>query len=158
MPIMTCRLGFLKLVYRIGAVLKYIVFVCVCHVCVAVSTVSLSISRSIPVVQLPLNCLWLYNFQSLLFLQNWDCQPKHARNIRCVYLKYLNLILWEVLSISESAVKHQELCPFSEDLHENWGPPPGELNTDGQDLLIYGTLEPHFRTWETAKNLPGWML
>jgi len=32
------------------------------------------------------------------------------------------------------------LCPFSEDLHENWGPPPGELNTDGQDLLIYGAL------------------
>ena len=23
----------------------------------------------------------------------------------------------------------------------NWGPPPGELNTDGRDMLIYGTSE-----------------
>lgn len=37
-----------------------------------------------------------------------------------------------------SVDEYQELCPFSEDLHENWGPPPGELNTDGQDLLVYG--------------------
>lgn len=37
-----------------------------------------------------------------------------------------------------SVDEYKELCPFSEDLHENWGPPPGELNTDGQDLLIYG--------------------
>ena len=22
----------------------------------------------------------------------------------------------------------------------NWGPPPGELNTDGRDMLIYGIL------------------
>ena len=32
----------------------------------------------------------------------------------------------------------QDLCPFAMDLRENWGPPPGELNTDGQDMLIYG--------------------
>lgn len=37
-----------------------------------------------------------------------------------------------------SVDEYKELCPFSEDLHENWGPPPGELNTDGHDLLIYG--------------------
>jgi hypothetical protein len=42
------------------------------------------------------------------------------------------------------------LCPFSEDLHENWGPPPGELNTDGQDLLIYGALAKQMalQSWE----------
>eukprot|EP00933_Yihiella_yeosuensis_P049027 TRINITY_DN4559_c0_g1_i1.p1 TRINITY_DN4559_c0_g1~~TRINITY_DN4559_c0_g1_i1.p1 ORF type:complete len:1498 (-),score=377.13 TRINITY_DN4559_c0_g1_i1:221-4714(-) len=34
--------------------------------------------------------------------------------------------------------EYQELCPYSQDLHENWGPPPGTLNTDGKDLLVYG--------------------
>merc|ERR1719510_1752959 len=37
-----------------------------------------------------------------------------------------------------SVEEYKELCPFSEDLHENWGPPPGQLNTDGRDLLVYG--------------------
>jgi len=37
-----------------------------------------------------------------------------------------------------SVDQYEELCPFATDLRENWGPPPGELNTDGQDMLIYG--------------------
>lgn len=37
-----------------------------------------------------------------------------------------------------SVDEYEELCPFAHDLRENWGPPPGELNTDGQDMLIYG--------------------
>mmetsp|Transcript_60506 Transcript_60506/g.96072 ORF Transcript_60506/g.96072 Transcript_60506/m.96072 type:complete len:1144 (+) Transcript_60506:2-3433(+) len=28
--------------------------------------------------------------------------------------------------------------PYEKDLEENWGPPPGQLNSDGQNLLIYG--------------------
>ena len=34
--------------------------------------------------------------------------------------------------------EYTELCSYSEQLHEYWGEPPGELNTDGQNLLIYG--------------------
>jgi len=34
--------------------------------------------------------------------------------------------------------EYEKLCPYSKDLYENWGPPPGTLNTDGQDLLVYG--------------------
>ncbi|MEL7475269.1 MAG: magnesium chelatase subunit H, partial [Cyanobacteria bacterium J06555_12] len=34
--------------------------------------------------------------------------------------------------------EYEELTPYSERLEENWGPPPGELNTDGRDLLVYG--------------------
>ena len=37
-----------------------------------------------------------------------------------------------------SVDEYQNLCPYSEALEENWGPPPGTLNTNGQDLLIYG--------------------
>ncbi|CAE7495220.1 CHLH [Symbiodinium natans] len=37
-----------------------------------------------------------------------------------------------------SVDEYEELCPFATDLRENWGPPPGELNTDGRDMLIYG--------------------
>ncbi|CAJ1334906.1 unnamed protein product [Effrenium voratum] len=37
-----------------------------------------------------------------------------------------------------SVNEYETLCPFAHDLRENWGPPPGELNTDGQDMLIYG--------------------
>lgn len=37
-----------------------------------------------------------------------------------------------------SVPEYEELTPYSERLHENWGPPPGHLNTDGQNLLIYG--------------------
>jgi len=38
------------------------------------------------------------------------------------------------MSVSE----YKELTPYAEDLEENWGPPPGNLNTDGQNLLIFG--------------------
>jgi len=38
------------------------------------------------------------------------------------------------MSVSE----YQALCPFAKDLEENWGKPPGTLNTDSRDLLIYG--------------------
>merc|ERR1719364_654186 len=38
------------------------------------------------------------------------------------------------MSVSE----YQELTPYAKDLEENWGPSPGNLNSDGQNLLIYG--------------------
>ena len=34
--------------------------------------------------------------------------------------------------------EYQRLCPYAEALEENWGPPPGTLNTNGQELLVYG--------------------
>lgn len=34
--------------------------------------------------------------------------------------------------------EYTEICDYQEALHENWGPPPGHLNTDGRDLLVYG--------------------
>jgi magnesium chelatase subunit H len=37
-----------------------------------------------------------------------------------------------------SVKEYEKLCIYQEDLHENWGPPPGQLNTDGQNLLVYG--------------------
>jgi magnesium chelatase subunit H len=37
-----------------------------------------------------------------------------------------------------SVPEYEELTPYSERLHESWGPPPGNLNSDGQNLLIYG--------------------
>ncbi|MUL35973.1 magnesium chelatase subunit H [Gloeocapsopsis dulcis] len=39
-----------------------------------------------------------------------------------------------------SVPQYEELTPYSERLEENWGPPPGHLNSDGQNLLIYGKL------------------
>ena len=37
-----------------------------------------------------------------------------------------------------SVKEYEKLCLYQEDLHENWGPPPGNLNSDGQNLLVYG--------------------
>ncbi|MDT9192693.1 MAG: magnesium chelatase subunit H [Limnospira sp. PMC 1286.21] len=37
-----------------------------------------------------------------------------------------------------SVEQYERLTPYSERLHENWGPPPGHLNTDGENLLVYG--------------------
>lgn len=37
-----------------------------------------------------------------------------------------------------SVMEYERLTPYSERLHESWGPPPGHLNTDGENLLIYG--------------------
>eukprot|EP00199_Chlamydomonas_sp_CCMP681_P000031 CAMPEP_0119108716 /NCGR_PEP_ID=MMETSP1180-20130426/15618_1 /TAXON_ID=3052 ORGANISM="Chlamydomonas cf sp, Strain CCMP681" /NCGR_SAMPLE_ID=MMETSP1180 /ASSEMBLY_ACC=CAM_ASM_000741 /LENGTH=1404 /DNA_ID=CAMNT_0007094367 /DNA_START=16 /DNA_END=4230 /DNA_ORIENTATION=+ len=34
--------------------------------------------------------------------------------------------------------EYQRLCEYSEALEENWGKPPGNLNSNGQELLIYG--------------------
>ncbi|WP_026097683.1 magnesium chelatase subunit H [Baaleninema simplex] len=34
--------------------------------------------------------------------------------------------------------EYEKLTPYSERLEENWGPPPGNLNSDGQNLLVYG--------------------
>eukprot|EP00177_Eucheuma_denticulatum_P000624 GFKZ01001120.1.p1 GENE.GFKZ01001120.1~~GFKZ01001120.1.p1 ORF type:complete len:1464 (+),score=227.16 GFKZ01001120.1:509-4393(+) len=34
--------------------------------------------------------------------------------------------------------EYTDICEYQEDLHENWGPPPGHLNTDGQNLVVYG--------------------
>lgn len=34
--------------------------------------------------------------------------------------------------------EYQQLCEYSEALEENWGKPPGNLNSNGQELLIYG--------------------
>ncbi|ASC71287.1 Magnesium chelatase ChlH subunit [Halomicronema hongdechloris C2206] len=37
-----------------------------------------------------------------------------------------------------SVPEYEALTPYSKRLEENWGPPPGHLNTDGQHLLVYG--------------------
>jgi magnesium chelatase subunit H len=37
-----------------------------------------------------------------------------------------------------SVPEYEVLTPYSVRLEENWGPPPGHLNTDGQSLLVYG--------------------
>jgi magnesium chelatase subunit H len=37
-----------------------------------------------------------------------------------------------------SVPEYESLTPYSERLEENWGPPPGNLNSDGQNLLVYG--------------------
>tara|TARA_Y100001968_G_scaffold3388_1_gene2987 strand:+ start:109429 stop:113436 length:4008 start_codon:yes stop_codon:yes gene_type:complete len=37
-----------------------------------------------------------------------------------------------------STKEYQELTTYSERLEENWGKPPGTLNTDGQNLLVFG--------------------
>jgi len=37
-----------------------------------------------------------------------------------------------------SVKEYEEKTWFYKDLEENWGPAPGHLNTDGQDLLIFG--------------------
>lgn len=37
-----------------------------------------------------------------------------------------------------SVPEYEHLTPYSQRLEENWGPPPGHLNSDGQNLLIYG--------------------
>jgi len=37
-----------------------------------------------------------------------------------------------------SVKEYSELTPYAKDLEENWGPPPGQLNSDGQNLLIFG--------------------
>ncbi len=34
--------------------------------------------------------------------------------------------------------EYTKLCEYSEALEENWGKPPGQLNSNGQELLIYG--------------------
>ena len=37
-----------------------------------------------------------------------------------------------------SVDEYESLTPFSKRLEENWGPPPGNLNSDGQNLLVFG--------------------
>ena len=37
-----------------------------------------------------------------------------------------------------SVPEYQKLCDYSDALEENWGKPPGNLNSNGQELLIYG--------------------
>ena len=37
-----------------------------------------------------------------------------------------------------SVKEYEEFTPYSSRLEENWGKPPGNLNSDGQNLLIYG--------------------
>ena len=34
--------------------------------------------------------------------------------------------------------EYKKLSRLRTELHENWGPPPGNLNTDGQNMLVYG--------------------
>jgi len=34
--------------------------------------------------------------------------------------------------------EYAELTPYAKDLEENWGKPPGQLNSDGLNLLVYG--------------------
>ncbi|HEY9619529.1 MAG TPA: magnesium chelatase subunit H [Crinalium sp.] len=37
-----------------------------------------------------------------------------------------------------SVPEYEALTPYHKRLEESWGPAPGHLNTDGQDLLVYG--------------------
>jgi magnesium chelatase subunit H len=37
-----------------------------------------------------------------------------------------------------SVREYEQLTPYSTRLEENWGPPPGHLNSDGENLLVYG--------------------
>jgi len=37
-----------------------------------------------------------------------------------------------------STDEYYELTPYATDLEENWGPAPGNLNSDGQNLVVYG--------------------
>ncbi|MGK7930276.1 MAG: magnesium chelatase subunit H, partial [Microcystaceae cyanobacterium] len=37
-----------------------------------------------------------------------------------------------------SVQEYEKLTPYSTRLEENWGQPPGHLNSDGQNLLVYG--------------------
>ncbi|MCT7950996.1 magnesium chelatase subunit H [Ancylothrix sp. C2] len=37
-----------------------------------------------------------------------------------------------------SVEEYEKLTPYAERLYENWGPPPGNLNSDGQNLLVFG--------------------
>ncbi len=37
-----------------------------------------------------------------------------------------------------SVAEYQQLTPYAERLEPSWGPPPGHLNTDGENLLVYG--------------------
>ncbi|WP_088890090.1 magnesium chelatase subunit H [Leptolyngbya ohadii] len=37
-----------------------------------------------------------------------------------------------------SVPEYEALTPYSHRLEENWGPPPGHLNTDGESLLVFG--------------------
>jgi magnesium chelatase subunit H len=37
-----------------------------------------------------------------------------------------------------SVEEYERLTPYYERLQENWGPPPGHLNSDGENLLVYG--------------------
>jgi magnesium chelatase subunit H len=37
-----------------------------------------------------------------------------------------------------SVEQYEQLTPYLVRLEENWGLPPGNLNSDGQNLLIYG--------------------
>ena len=37
-----------------------------------------------------------------------------------------------------SVEEYERLTPYYERLEENWGKAPGELNSDGQNLLVFG--------------------
>merc|ERR1719217_502841 len=38
----------------------------------------------------------------------------------------------------EQVIKDEELCLYQKSLEENWGPAPGQLNTNGEELLVFG--------------------
>lgn len=42
------------------------------------------------------------------------------------------------VAYSMTVNEYEKLCPYAKELEENWGPAPGHLNSDGQNLLIYG--------------------
>jgi magnesium chelatase subunit H len=37
-----------------------------------------------------------------------------------------------------NVTEYKELTPYCKDLEENWGPPPGQLNSNGRELLVFG--------------------
>jgi magnesium chelatase subunit H len=46
--------------------------------------------------------------------------------------------------------EYEALTPYSTRLEENWGPPPGNLNTDGQNMLVYGKAFGNRVHWRAA--------
>jgi hypothetical protein len=67
------------------------------------------------------------NYRWLGFLQSVLTQKEAKFNSTDLNIAYK-------MPVSE----YTQLCEYSEALEENWGKPPGQLNSNGQELLVYG--------------------
>merc|ERR1712127_1112496 len=49
-------------------------------------------------------------------------------------------ITWAELNVAYrmNTEEYYDKTPYAKDLEENWGPAPGNLNSDGQNLVVYG--------------------